>query len=216
MCLDGRTYRRTYIQIDGCTDSLEGGGCDNLDPRQPPMVYDIIILCFLLFLKKAWQTDGQMEGHKDWQTDKGSNTRLGVFISLPRGFWNQFYYLSNTAVFTIFPFKIRSDPCPLKILILHGKCENEKSKNMGTWQIRLPRCPCFSKCKNICFFPDLKFSMGAMFFSKISKFNKTNIKNFIFAKLIAKKITALVLIAGFNTKFWNMTFSPHLKALTGD
>ena len=53
MCLDGRTYRRTVIRTDGCTDSLEGGGCDNLDPRQPPMVYDIIILCFLLFLKKA-------------------------------------------------------------------------------------------------------------------------------------------------------------------
>ena len=55
-----------------------------------------------------------------------------------------------------------------------------------------------------------------MFFSKILKFNKTNIKNFIFAKLIAQKIAALVLIVGFNTKFRNMTFNPHLKALTGD
>ena len=128
------------------------------------------------------QTDRWMDGRTDGGTDQGSSTRLQVFVSLPIGFRTYFFDLSHTVVFTIFPFKITSDPCPLRILILHGKCENEKSKNMGTWQIRLPRCPCFSKCKFFCFFPDLKFSMGAMFFSKVSKFNKTNNKNFIKTK----------------------------------
>ena len=96
--------------------------------------------------------------------------------------WDLFYDLSNTAVFTIFPFKITSDPCPLIISNLHRKCKNQKSKNMGTWQIRLPRCPCFSKCKKFCFFPDLKLSMRTIFFSKILIFKKNIDQNSINAK----------------------------------
>ena len=96
--------------------------------------------------------------------------------------WDLFYDLSNTAVFTIFPFKITSDPCPLIISNLHRKCKNQKSKNMGTWQIQLPRCPCFSKCKNFCFFPDLKLSKRTIFFSKILIFMKNIEQNSINAK----------------------------------
>ena len=90
---------------------------------------------------------------------------------------NQFIHEAIYPVFTLFSLKIMSDPRPLIILNLHGKCKNRKSKNMGTWQNRLPRCPCFSKCKFFCIFPDLKLSMGTMFFSKILKFNIPPQKN---------------------------------------
>ena len=128
---DGHTDRRTVLKSVVRTI---------WKPRQPPMVNGIMIPCFLLFFR--WrsgrtdrQTDGWIDRRTDGGTDQGSSMRLQVFVSLPIGFGTYFFDLSNTTVFTIFPFNITSDPCPLRILILHGKCKNEKSKNMGTWQI---------------------------------------------------------------------------------
>ena len=137
---DGQTDIRMDRPMDERMDSFEVGGKDNLDPRLPPTVNGIMIPCFLLFLiwrygRTDRQTDRRMDVRTDGGTDQGSCTRLQVFVPLPTGFGTYFFDLSSTAVFTIFPFKIMSDPCPLRILILHGKCKNKKSKNMGTWQI---------------------------------------------------------------------------------
>ena len=67
-----------------------------------------------------------------------------------------------------------TDPCPLKISILHRKRENQKSKNMAAWKIRFLRPPCFSKCKFFFIFSDLKLSMKVIFFSKILNYNIIN------------------------------------------
>ena len=44
--------------------SLEGGGYDNFDPRPPPVLYGLLIVCFLRFLRRRYgptggRTDGQ-------------------------------------------------------------------------------------------------------------------------------------------------------------
>ena len=161
--INGWTYRRTDIQTDRQTVLWSViRPIWTLGRPNGQWYHDSLFsTVFKMALRMDRQTDGRMDGRMDGWTDKGtdqsSSTRLQVFVSLPIGFGTYFFDLSNTAVFTIFPFKITSDPCPLRILILHGKCENEKSKNIGTWQIQLPRCPCFSKCKNVCIFLDLKF-----------------------------------------------------------
>ena len=157
------------------------------------------------FLNANGQTDGQKDGrtdrHTDRQTDRPSfNKRLDIFV-LYSSVQDRFIHKAIYPVFTLFPLKITSDPRPLIILNLHGKCKNQKSKNMGTWKNHLPRCPCFSKCKFFCIFPDSKLSMGTMFFFKNLKIQHTPLKKFKNVIFVANKIATPAKVALLNMKF---------------
>ena len=115
-----------------------------------------------------------------------------------------------------FSSKSMVDPRPLKILILHRKRKIQKSKNMAAWQIQFLRPPCFWKCKIVRIFLDLKFSMRAMFFSKIVKSNILNKDNSINNNFFGLKFPTLVGYLPLNIQFWNMTFRPNLNAFSGD
>ena len=69
------------------------------------------------------------------------------------------------------------DPCLFRILILHGKWENEKSKNTFLCQIQLLRGKCFWKCKKFVSLAELKFLMEKIWFSQIRISSKKNIWN---------------------------------------